>query len=152
MYGLHSNYARVGLILIHKSVPFQIDNVISDQYVIYIIVQGNISLHRLNLVSIYGPNNDNPVFFQNFFLTLSTLQGMYSICGDFNSTLIPTNDCSTNLDFTHIQRRRMLLQSCKDFNLVEMWRELHPDRIEYICYSSTHGTHSRIDYFWSPLD
>lgn len=143
----YSNHARGVLILIHKSLPFQITNVIRDQCGRFIIIQGNITTCELNLVCIYGPNDDNPNFFQNLFLTLSTLQGMYIISGDFNCALVPTKDRSTNIDSTHIQTRKILLQSCKDLNLVEIWRELHPDTVEYSCCSSTHGTHSRIDYF-----
>ena len=143
----YSNHARGVLILIHKSLPFQTTNVICDQYGRYIIIQGNISTCGLNLVCIYGPNDDNPTFFQSLFLTLSTLQGMCIIGGDFNCTLVPTKDRSTNLDSTHLQTRKILLQSCKELNLVEVWRERHPDKVEYSCYSSTHGTHSRIDYF-----
>ena len=79
----YSNYARGVLILIHKSLPFQVANVIPDQYGRYIIVQGNIATHKLNMVCIYGPNDDNPTFFQNLFLTLSTLQGMHIIGWDF---------------------------------------------------------------------
>ena len=85
--------------------------------------------------------------FFSLFLTLSTLQGTYIIGGDFNCTFVPTKDRSTNLDSTRIQTRKILLQCCKDRNLLEVWRELHPDKVEYSCYSSTHGTHSRIDYF-----
>lgn len=70
----YSNHARGVLVLIPKSLSFQIANVICDQSGRYIIVQGNISTLKLNLVCIYGPNDDNPTFFQNLFLTLSTLQ------------------------------------------------------------------------------
>lgn len=83
-------------------------------------------------------------FFPNLFLALSTLQGVYIIIGDFNCTLVPTKDRSTKLYSTHKQTRKILLQSCKDLNLVEIWKELHPDKVEYSCYSSTHGTHSQI--------
>ncbi len=47
----YSNHARGVLILIHKSLLFQVANVICDQYGRYIIIQGNISTHRLNLVA-----------------------------------------------------------------------------------------------------
>ena len=86
LYAPYNNRARGVLILIHKSISFQVDNVICDQSGRYIIVQGNLSTLKLNLVCIYGPNDDNPIFFQNLFLTLSTLQGMYIMGGDFNCT------------------------------------------------------------------
>lgn len=30
---------------------------------------------------------------------------------------------------------------------VDAWQELHPAMQEYLCYSPTHGTHSRLDRF-----
>lgn len=50
----------------------------------YIVVQGNISSQKLNLMNIYGPDEDNPSFFQRLVLTVSGLEGLYSIGGDFN--------------------------------------------------------------------
>lgn len=91
----------------------------------------------------------NPIFFQNLFLTLSMLQATYIIGGDFTCTLVPTKDRSTNLDSTHIQTRKILLQSCKDLNFVEIWRKLHPDETEYSCYSSKYEAHLCIYYLVS---
>ena len=52
----------------------------------------------LNSASIYGPNEDNPTFFEDFFLTLSSLYGLNIIGGDFNCTLNPSGVPSTKCD------------------------------------------------------
>ncbi|KAF7647649.1 hypothetical protein LDENG_00168920, partial [Lucifuga dentata] len=146
-FASYNNYSRGVLFLIHKSVPFQVINTIQDQSGRHVIVQGNILSCKLNLVSIYGPNEDTPMFYQNIFLALSTLQGHCVLGGDFNCTLAPEIDRSTSLDLSHVQTRKILLQSMDDLNLVDVFRKLYPNKIEYSCYSQTYRTHSRIDYF-----
>lgn len=92
MYATYNNYARGVLVLIHKTIPFQNSNIIRDPSGRYVIIQGTIFSLSLNLVSVYGPNEDNPKFFEDLFLTLSTLQGSFIIGGDFNCTLNPLLD------------------------------------------------------------
>lgn len=38
-------------------------------------------------------------------------------------------------------------KSILDINLVEVWREQNPDKIEFSCHSSIHKSCSRTDYF-----
>lgn len=35
----------------------------------------------------------------------------------------------------------------KEMNLIDVWREDHPNDKTYSCYSSTHQSYSRIDFF-----
>ena len=84
--------ARGVLILIHKTIPFQLTNTIQDPQGRFVIAQGRIMSLALNLVSIYGPNEDNPP------LTLSSLYGLNIIGEDFNCTLNPSVDRSTKSD------------------------------------------------------
>lgn len=35
----------------------------------------------------------------------------------------------------------------KDLNLIDIWRHLNPLKKEYSCFSGTHNSYSRIDYF-----
>lgn len=85
----HSTYARGIVILIHKSLPFQIINTTQDPSGRYIIVQGNIMLQKINLINVYSPNEDNPSFFEKLFLTVPALEGLYILGGDFNCALDP---------------------------------------------------------------
>lgn len=75
------------------------------------------------------------------------MEGFIIIGGDFNCTLDPILDRSTQVDTTHIQTRKTLIDYMKDLKLTEVWRILNPNKREYSCYSSSYKTHSRIDYF-----
>ncbi len=142
-----SSQARGVITMIHKSIPFQMDGIIQDPSGRYLIVQGKFLTKPLNLVNIYGPNDDIPKFYSNLFLTLSTFSGFYVMGGDFNCTLDPIRDRSSGLDQSHKQTRKTLHYFIKDLNLVEIWRQLHPKDIQYSCFSRTHQSYSRIDYF-----
>lgn len=142
-----SSQARGVITMIHKSIPFQMDKTIQDPSGRYLIVQGTLLSKRLNLINVYGPNDDVPKFYSNLFLTLSTFSGFYVMGGDFNCTLDPIRDRSSGLDQSHKQTRKTLNYFIKDLNLVEIWRHLHPKDIQYSCFSRTYQSYSRIDYF-----
>lgn len=82
-----SSHSRGVITLIHKSVPFRLMRVSEDKLGRYIIIQCEIASVKLNLINLYGPNDDNPSFFRHLFLTLAELPGSYIIGGDFNCTL-----------------------------------------------------------------
>ena len=142
-----SSRSRGVIILIHNSLPFHLINVDEDRYGRYIIIQCEILSIRLNLVNLYGPNDDNPSFFRNLFLSLADLSGSFIIGGDFNCTLQPEIDRSTGIDTSHAQTRKELLQYIKEFNLTDIWRRDYPNQSTFSCYSATCQTFSRIDYF-----
>lgn len=135
IHAAYNNYARGVFILIHKTIPFQIFQTIHDSAWRYIIVQDNIFSLTVSLVSVYGPNEDKPKFFEDLFLTLSTLPGPYIIGGDFSCTSDPSLNCSTLSDTYKIQTRKVLKQYMADLNLVEIWRDQNPNKTEYSCNS-----------------
>uniref|UniRef100_A0A3P9D500 exodeoxyribonuclease III n=1 Tax=Maylandia zebra TaxID=106582 RepID=A0A3P9D500_9CICH len=142
-----TRHARGVITLIHKSIPFQTTRVITDPNGRYVIVQGRISMLEINLINIYAPNEDNPSFYENLFLTISTLEGLYIIGGDFNCALDPNLDRSSQTDTTHTQTRKILFNYMKDLRLNEVWRTRNPNNREFSCFSSSYQSHSRIDYF-----
>lgn len=103
---LFSPNSRGVMILIHKSIPFQISKVLQDTAGRYIIIQGSILNENIILANVYGPNTDCPSFFEKLFLLLSSLLGKLIIAGNFNCTLSPSLDRSTGSDTTHIQSRK----------------------------------------------
>ena len=80
------------MILIRGSIPLNVTKVIPDKFGRFLIIQGTLYTECLNLVNIYAPNQDDPNFFNNLFLSLASLHGQYVIVGDFNCTLDPNKD------------------------------------------------------------
>ncbi|KAJ0062189.1 hypothetical protein NL108_017638 [Boleophthalmus pectinirostris] len=147
-----TSHARGVLILIHKSIPFQKSKVITDPGGRYIILQGTVLSQKINLITVYGPNDDSPSFFENLFLTLSVLDGTYIIGGDFNCTLDPVLDRSSQNDSTHTKTRKILHNYMQDLKLHDVWRTKNPTNIQYSCFSGSCKSHSRIDYFLTSID
>ncbi len=67
------------MILIHKSVPFQISRVLKDTAGRYIIIQGSLFNESMVLINVYGPNVDCPSFFEKLFLLIASLPGKLEI-------------------------------------------------------------------------
>lgn len=143
----YSSHARGVAILVHSSVPLRIYNTIQDTAGRYVIVLGSLLDQNISLVCIYGPNSDDWNFYNNLFLTLSTLSGYLCIAGDFNCTLDPVLDKSSGVDASHMQSRKIIKQYVQELNLCDIWRYRNPSRREYSCHSATHSSYSRIDYF-----
>ena len=142
-----STCSRGVITLIHKSLPFQVRESLSDPNGRYLILQGSLFGENLSMVNLYGPNDDCPKFFENLFLLLATLPGRLLIGGDFNCTISPHLDRSSGIDTTHSQSRKILQYFIEELNLCDPWRRLFPNNREYSCYSNVSKGHSRIDYF-----
>lgn len=139
--------ARGVMTLVQGSIPLNVTKVILDKTGRFLIIQGTLFTECLNLVNIYAPNQDDPNFFSNLFLNLSTLNRHYIIAGDFNCTLDPNKDRSTHLDTTHTKSRAVIHQFMKELNLRDIWSDRNPDVTVYLCFPGTHNLDSQIDYF-----
>lgn len=146
-YASFTSRARGVMILIHKSIPFQLKGQCIDPSGRYIILNGTILTTQINLINLYAPNEDDPNFYQNLFLTISSYSGNYVIGGDFNCVLNPSYDRSSGIGNAHQQTQRVIEKYMSDLNLTEIWRYLNPNKKEFSCFSSTYKTFSRIDYF-----
>lgn len=52
----YTTHARGVMILIHKSVPLRVQNVVKDSAGRYIMVQGRLLSETITLINVYGPN------------------------------------------------------------------------------------------------
>lgn len=61
-----STQSRGVMMLVHKSIPLNVPNIIADKIGRSLIIQGTLYSELLNLVNVYAPNNEYPRFFQEF--------------------------------------------------------------------------------------
>lgn len=99
------SHSRGVMLLIHKSIPFIVNNTILDKAGRYLIVQETYISKVINLVNFYGPNEDNPTLFENLFILLASLPDAALLAGDFNCTLNLLLDRSSGLDSSHSKSR-----------------------------------------------
>ncbi|KAJ8021662.1 hypothetical protein HOLleu_38931 [Holothuria leucospilota] len=115
----------------------------------YIILDLKVHDCIFTLLCVYGPNVDDPMFYQSFVPLLSNFQcDNIIIGGDFNFVF--------NLDLgkqngnrrTNFHARDECIKVMNYFDLVDIWRERNP-RLKYFSWRSnvTPGINCRLDFF-----
>lgn len=146
-YSSYSSNARGVALLIHKNINFKLNLIERDKEGRFLLVDCVLNTHRVTLVNIYGPNYDDPGFFQNLLMKLAAIEGPCIVGGDFNLVLKPSLDRSSPRPVSLSKAAVVLKQGIKDIGMEEVWRTLHPKQKDFSCYSITHNTYSRIDMF-----
>ena len=96
----------------------------------------------------YGPNKDNPTFYENVFKSIADMGNeLYIICGDFNLTLNPNIDCFNYKHINNPKARNFITNMIKENNLFDTFRELHPYLRRYTWRRKTPLKQSRLDFF-----
>lgn len=84
---------------------------------------------RVTLVNIYGPNSDQPGFYENIRNMFLELDNEYFIlCGDFNLVLNPDIDTHNYISINNPKAREKLLEIMDDLQLVDYYRVLNPGK------------------------
>lgn len=144
----NSRQRRVATIISNR-VAFNHHTSISDPEGRYVIIHISINNTPLTIVNLYGPNNDDPSFFQKIFSILNKLPSSDLIIGgDFTTILDPTIDKSNSTgNIKTPQSTIVIKQYMEDCGLGDGWRLNHPTDKEYTHFSKVHHTYSRTDYF-----
>lgn len=127
--------------------------VIKDKEGRYVIVVGRINEQIITLISYYAPNGGQVKFFEIIPPTLIPhAKGQTTIGRDSNVPLDQALDRSNPYKpvLKHTPK-----QGCKlarllySYNLIDIWRDLHPTTRDYTHYSQVHKTYSRKDHVFT---
>lgn len=148
----HSSFngkARGAAILVNKNTPFIMSDIMTDSNGRYVIVTGSLFNTPIILVNIYGPNFDDPKFFNNLIRSLPLIDTHQLILGgDMNTVMDLVLDRSSTKNFS-LPKSSIVLQSfLQNYGAVDIWRHLYPCTRQYSFFSAVHQTYSRIDYFF----
>ena len=104
---------------------------------------------KILMEGLYGPNLDTPSFYsEKAFKKIIDWKPDYSIfAGDFNVVLDPKIDTKNYLHVNNPQAMQELKRQMQNFNLVDIWRELHPDKKTYTWQKYNENKYSRLDFF-----
>ena len=98
---------------------------------------------------LYGPNQDTPSFYSDLaFKKIQDWNPDFSIfSGDFNVVLNPQKDTKNYQHVNNPHAMQALQNQIQQYNLIDIWRELHPDERKYTWQKYNENKQSRLDYF-----
>ena len=109
----------------------------------------NIDNKNVTILNIYGPNEDNIFLFDKLshFLSINDDKS-FIIGGDFNTVLNYKVDKKNGRDNTHPKCNNKLSSILDMHNLIDVWRVLNPNKLQYTWHSNTKPPiFCRLDYF-----
>lgn len=113
----------------------------------FININASINHTTFTLANIYGPNNDKPSFFHNFFSLLCDSTNII-LAGDFNTVINPSIDRSSTSDSSrNCHSTEIIKQYMDDYGLGDSLRIRNPSLKEYSYFSPLHQSYSRIEFF-----
>ncbi len=147
----HSKFsarARGAAILIHRSVPFELAEVLSDPNGRYVIIIGKLRDVSVIMASIYAPNWDDDKFISNFFSSIPDIEKRHIIVGgDFNFVQDTVLDRSSSKPSALTNSAKTLKSFAERLGLSDPWKSKFPTNKAYSFFSHVHHSYSRIDFF-----
>ena len=135
-------------IMINKSAPINVNNIMKDDSGNWISINFDYESKSLNLINIYGPNEDNPAFFENLFERIGAMNMMnHIVTGDFNTTLDPAIDNSNYIGIGNNRARVGLNQQILDYNFIDSFRFMNGNIKSFTWYRRGGDQKSRLDMF-----
>ncbi|KAK6173986.1 hypothetical protein SNE40_017347 [Patella caerulea] len=120
----YTTAARGVTILFNNNFEYKLNKICKDTISgNFIIIDIEVSQKRFILANIYGPNEDNPKFYQNIQSKLQNFQcENMIICGDWNLTLNPEKDTFNYKHVNNPKARLQVLKLCDELDPVDVWR------------------------------
>ena len=143
-----SSNSRGVAIFFKNNFEFQVHRERRDLYGNYLALDVTIENHKITLIAIYGPNMDDPGFYEKISDIIEDFENQYFvICGDFNLVLNPEIDYYNYLHVNNPKARLKLLEIIDNQSMVDPYRELYPDKRRYTWRKKSPLKQSRLDFF-----
>lgn len=135
----YTSESRGVAILIKKGIEVEIKEVENDDHGNLLLVRLIVNKIEMILATVYGPNKDSP----NFYEALRDILNKYSdlpvaVCGDWNLVLEQDRDTRHYLRENNTRARQIVHTLMESLELVDIWRALHPKKLEYTWQNSKH--------------
>ena len=161
-----------GVAILFSKLNFKIyESITGDENGNFVILDLSINDFRFTLTSIYGPNTDQPQFYNNTFGKIDRIgNASYMICGDFNLVIDPKKDYFNykhinnkksrdtllnhisicDLNYKHINNKKSrdtLLNHISIRDLTDSFRQFNPDKLCYTWRKRSPIQQARLDFF-----
>ena len=147
IHGIKTNSRGVA-ILFGKNFEYSIGEIERDELGNMIAMDIKIDCIQVKLINVYGPNKDTPSFYKRISDIITTNENTYVlICGDLNIALDPQKDTYNYLNSNNPNSRKIILDLISEFDLIDIFRNLHPDANRYTWRRRNPVKQARLDYF-----
>ena len=148
IFSSYATNARGVAIMLNNNFEYEIHKQKLDVSGNFIILDITIEGERITLINLYGPNEDNPVFYENIFKYIQDFGNeKYLICGDFNLTLNQELDTYNYRNINNPKSKRIISEHLESFDLKDPYRELYPDLKKYTWRKKNPVKQARLDFF-----
>lgn len=147
-FSSHLSNARGVGILFNNNFEFKVKKVHRGDVGNSIIVLVEIGQEDFLFVNVYGPNRDNPEFYNNLREKIKqfTVSNII-IGGDFNLVLDPSRDYHNYKNINNPRAKETIDNMITDLDLNDIWRDMNPDCNRYTWRRSTPFQQARLDFF-----
>ena len=151
-FSSHTTNSRGVAILFKNTFACDIIGQKSDTQGNYLILDLKICELRITMAVIYGPNNDEPSFYETFQKDLENF-GNTSILvgGDWN---LPQNYTLDTMNYLHKNNQKAqekVHNMMSELDLIDIFRELYPDKRRF-SWRGPNKKQARLDYFLTTSD
>ena len=119
------------MVLLNNNFEQKVKRIKTDKNGNYIILDMVIEEKEITLVNLYGPNEDNPQFYENLIKKIAEFENdNVIICGDWNLVINPEID-SHYLHINNPKARQIILNLLEEENFIDAWRVMNEDSRKY---------------------
>ena len=143
-----SSNARGVAVLFNNNFEFKISKTEKDDNGNMLIISFSSMDKNFVLVNIYGPNRDDPLFYENVKSRVREYKNNNIIVvGDFNIALDQDIDCCNYKQVNNQKAKKAVEDRMLDLGLADIWRESNPDCRRYTWRRPNPLKQSRLDDF-----
>lgn len=147
-FASNNSQSRGVAVLFSNNFDFKVNKVIKDTEGNFIIIKLKTMGKDILLINIYGPNRDNPNFYENIQKHISDFNNCSTIiAGDWNLVLNPTLDYFNYKHNNNPKAQEKVIQMSNDLELVDIWREINPEVERYTWRRPNPPQQARLDFF-----
>ncbi len=136
-------------ILFKDSCNFDLVKSFHDNDGRFIILDIVLNNQKITLINVYGPNKDEPLFFENIHRKMTDFDCESIVWGgDFNCVLDTMMDKKGGRAQSHCNSRKYIYDIITAYDLVDIWRRRNPNVFKYTWHSNGKPPiFCRLDFF-----
>jgi len=135
-------------ILLTNNFEYNIMESVVDPGGNYVALKINMFNTEVSLISIYGPNADDPIFYDTINDIINNFQSASVIlCGDWNTVQNQNLDTKHYVRENNIRARERVSILKEELELFDPWRVSFPNKHQYTWFQRNPVKMARLDYF-----